>query len=185
MMVAVPMKSRSYGRPGDGRPVYLQDTRISFHGLPGYVEAVQEEVADSRAASTSYARLHALYRSVTTDDIRSCFDLAALRRAERLFDLGRYERSHSGMGSGDEKRRGEIAGLLVETRNQIARLERGIYRVRAKGPTLDPARIPDDRLRLLIQSHRDMDVVDRLRDELQQREQRSGKGEGDRAEVSR
>jgi hypothetical protein len=43
-------------------------------------------------------------------------------------------------------------------------------RLAARGPRLDPAYLPDDRLEALIQQHRDLQVVGALRSERRRRE---------------
>lgn len=159
--------SRTYGKPGDGRPVYVPDTRITWHGLGGYVDAVNAEVCSWKASTYRYNRNDRLYRSITVEDITSCYDQVALGKGAKLFDHGRWERSPSGIGS--SLGRETMGALLVECRNQSERLAKGITRKRVKGPELDPTRIPTTRLLVLIQQHQDMMVVEQLRRELARR----------------
>jgi hypothetical protein len=158
---------RLYGNPGDGRTVYVKGTNIAWHGLGGYVAAVAAEVCPWIASSARYERNRQLYESVQSDDILSCYDPRALADAERLFDHGRWKRSPSGIGSAIGRER--LGALLVEVRNQSTRLSQGRYRKGVKGARFDPRLIPTDRLLSLIQSHADMRIVERLRDELERR----------------
>lgn len=65
--------------------------------------------------------------------------------------------------------RAELGELLVIARNRAALYALGRDRPKPKGPRLDPSRLPDDRLDALIQRHRDLDLVDRLRAERNRR----------------
>ena len=56
----------------------------------------------------------------------------------------------------------------------------GPDRPKPKGPALDPLRLPDDRLQVLIQTHRDMAGLEALRAERARRRVEGG-GEGARA----
>ena len=73
--------------------------------------------------------------------------------------------------------------LLVEARNRGRLLATGRSAPKVKGPRLDPGRLPADRLDLLIQTHRDMAVVEVLRAErarragLEREEGRAGAAE--------
>lgn len=164
--------SRTYGKPGDGRPVYVPDTKITWHGLEGYVDAVTAEVRYWKASSYHYNRNHRLYGSITVEDISSCYDQVALSQAAKLFDHGRWQRSPSGIGASLGRKK--LGALLVECRNQSERLAKGITRKRVKGPKLDPTRIPTSRLLVLIQQHQDMTVVEQLRSELARRTNTTG-----------
>jgi hypothetical protein len=65
--------------------------------------------------------------------------------------------------------RAEIGALIVELRNRQALQLLGRDRARERGPRLDPARLPLDRLEALIQQHPDLQLVDRLRAERRRR----------------
>jgi hypothetical protein len=65
--------------------------------------------------------------------------------------------------------RAELGVLITEAVNRGRQLALGRTEPRVKGPALDSARIPDDRLDYLFQHHRDLAVVDALRAERERR----------------
>lgn len=65
--------------------------------------------------------------------------------------------------------RADLGTLIVEATNRQTLLGLGRDTPRAKGPALDPRRLPDDRLDHLIQSHRNIDIVNALRGERERR----------------
>jgi hypothetical protein len=67
--------------------------------------------------------------------------------------------------------RAEFGELLVVARNRKLLLELGRDRPKEKGPRFAPELLPIERLESLIQTHRDLDVVDRLRAERRRRQQ--------------
>jgi len=70
----------------------------------------------------------------------------------------------------------ELGVLITEATNRDRLLSLGRLAPRAKGPALDPARLPDDRLEHLIQTHRDLAVVEALRAERRRRQLAGGRG---------
>jgi hypothetical protein len=66
--------------------------------------------------------------------------------------------------------------LITEATNRDRLLSLGRLTPRAKGPALDPVRLPNDRLEYLIQTHRDIAVVEALRAERRRRERADGRG---------
>lgn len=68
-------------------------------------------------------------------------------------------------------KRQELGELIAAATNRARMLARGRTEPKPKGATLDPARLPDDRLDWLIQRHADMAVVDALRAERQRRQE--------------
>ncbi|WP_033966676.1 hypothetical protein [Sphingomonas sp. Ant H11] len=63
----------------------------------------------------------------------------------------------------------ELGTLIVEATNRRTLLGLGRDAPRTKGPALDPRRLPADRLDYLIQTHRDIALVDALRIERERR----------------
>jgi len=84
------------------------------------------------------------------------------------------ERAKRGGGCGWLDRRppwsrAELGELLVIARNRAALYAIGRDRPKAKGPRLDPTRLPLSRLEALIQHHRDLGLVEQLRAERNRR----------------
>lgn len=124
-----------------------------------------------RPASDHYARMDELYRSLTMAHIRASHDAAGLAAARRLLEAARHR--GSGLFRGPERslNRGEIGALLVELHNRQSTLASGRWMLpRTKGPTFDPALLPDAALDRLIQTHPDLAVVERLRAERRSRQ---------------
>jgi hypothetical protein len=115
-----------------------------------------------------YRRFKAKARQLTIARIRAASDAPAIARLARRLSAARYP---SGTLHGLEHawRRDELGTLIVEATNRATLLTLGRDRPRPKGPRLDPARIPDDRLDHLIQTHRDVALVEQLRTERQRR----------------
>jgi hypothetical protein len=121
-----------------------------------------------RASRPLYRRFEATARQLTAERIRTCRDAPAIARLVQRLSAARYP-----TGSlHDLDRvwsRAELGDLLVEATNRRTLLAMGRDTPRPKGPALDPRRLPDDRLDHLIQSHRDLAVVDALRRERERR----------------
>lgn len=111
-----------------------------------------------------YHRFETKARQLTVERIRDCPDAPAIGRLVIRLSNARYP---TGELHGLECvwRRDELGTLIVEATNRRTLFELGRARPREKGPTLDPARIPDDRLDHLIQTHRNLHLVDQLRTE--------------------
>jgi hypothetical protein len=123
--------------------------------------------AQEKASQDYYDRFAATARALTVERIGECRQLDDLERIERL--LAGARRQHGQSRLGRAWTRAELGPLLVETRNRIHLLELGRDRARIRGPRLDPARIPLERLEHLIQRHADLELVDRLRAERNKR----------------
>lgn len=123
-----------------------------------------------RARRSLYHRFEATARQLTVERIRACRDVPAILRLVDRLSAARYP---SGFLHDLDRvwTRAELGELLVEATNRRTLLAIGRDRPRQKGPTLDPRRLPDDRLDHLIQSHRDLAVVEALREERERRTQ--------------
>lgn len=150
--------------------VDISGTRLHWSSLGEWCFIVLVEGGKLRPSSEHYARLDALYRSLTIPRIRNSRDMCGLARAARLFDLGRHNPIPSFYGLATVFTRAEMGTLLVELRNRHAALKSGRADFpRAKGPRLDPSRLTDEALDRLIQTHPDLAIVERLREERQLR----------------
>lgn len=153
------------------RFVRVDGTGISWTGLGQWVARVMTIGEEIRPSYRHYRRCGLLFDSLEDVDIGLTFDMAALTAAERLFDAARI--GQSGLFRGPERHwpRDEIARRLQLIRARRVAIATGrALHPRAKGPRLDPGRLPNDRLEALIQRHRDLDVVERLREERRRRQ---------------
>lgn len=147
------MRHRLFGLAGRGRLVAVPGTVIVWHGLGGWMAALEDLSNRARPCEAHYARSDALYRSLSLDDVRRCRDADALDRAITLFGLLRsawgcplLTRPPRDLG------RGHFASLQIEAHNQRHRLALGrLDGPRARGPRFDARRIPDARLLALLQ----------------------------------
>jgi hypothetical protein len=145
----------------------LRGTRLAYASLAEWLDLVYRIGSRIQCAQRHYSRCARLYRSLCAGDIRSSRDIAALEACEQLFRRARGPADiPSGYGLQRALPRASIGALLVETRNRIDALRSGrADRPRRKGPRFDPARIPNPALDRLIQQHRDLAIVERLRAE--------------------
>lgn len=117
-------------------------------------------------SSDHYARVRQTARELTVERIRLCRHTDDLARCETML-----AQTNSGWLYGLDQAftRAERGERLVEVRNRIVLLGLGRAAPRTKGPRLDPARLPDDALLRLIQSHTDPRTVVALRAERERR----------------
>ncbi len=156
-----------------------------WRGLRAWLAEIDRQLALMRPSSASYGRFDTTARLLTVERLRSSSDADALLEvAERLS----WARRRMGFQVHDLDRvwsRTELGVLLLEARNRSRLLALGRSAPKAKGPQLDPPRLPDTRLDLLIQRHRDMAVVEALRAERARRgrlrQEEGGEGEPGRA----
>lgn len=146
----------------------LPGTRLSWRGLRGWLQTLYEVDARMRCSAPAQARADRLYRWLCPEHIQACRDIDALRHLAELLRGSRYRDYPFRYGLGRALNRSTLGILIVKAENHIAWIERGCPE-REKGPALDPARLPDDRIDFLIQHHRDMAVVEALRAEKSRR----------------
>lgn len=139
-----------------------------WQGLPAWHRELDRQSAIMRPRRLLYHRFEATARQLTAERIRACRDTAAIARLVARLSAARYP-SGSLHDLDRVWSRAELGALLVEATNRRTLLAMGRDRPRAKGPALDPRRLPDDRLDHLIQTHRDICVVEALRAERERR----------------
>lgn len=139
-----------------------------WRGLPVWHDEPDRQSAIMRPRRALYHRFEETARQLTPDRIRACRDAPAISRLVDRLSAARYS---SGCLHDLDRvwTRAELGELLVEATNRRTLIAMGRDQPRPKGPTLDPRRLPDDRLDHLIQSHRDLAVVDALREERERR----------------
>ncbi|WP_242098157.1 hypothetical protein [Sphingomonas sp. CROZ-RG-20F-R02-07] len=147
----------------------VDSMRISpWRGLPAWHHELDRQSAIMRPRRSLYHRFEATARQLTADRIRACRDATAISRLVNRLSSARYPSGNLH----DLDRvwsRAELGDLLVEATNRRTLLAMGRDQPHQKGPPLDPQRLPDDRLEHLIQSHRDLAVVETLRAERERR----------------
>ena len=150
-------------------PITVDGMQIKpWCGLPAWHHELDRQSAIMRASQPLYHRFDATARQLSADRIRTCHDAPAVTRLVKRLSAARYPTGELH----DLDRvwsRAELGELLVEATNRRTLLAMGRSHPRPKGPALDPRRLPDDRLAHLIQSHRDLGVVDALRAERERR----------------
>jgi hypothetical protein len=153
--------------------VVLIGTDARWRGLDGYVAECLRVGARLRCCQRHYTRCGRVYRSLdVARDVRPCIDAAALDTPRTFLAAASAPgaRIPHGRPFAQEFTRAELGVLRMEVGNQLARVRSGRAAVpRPKGSRLDPTRLPDAALDRLIQTHRDMSLVERLRAEKARR----------------
>jgi len=137
-------------------------------GLAAWHHELDRQSAIMRPRTPLYHRFESTARQLTTDRIRASHDIAAIARLVTRLAAARYPGTEL---HGLERvwTRVELGTLIVETTNRKTLLDLGRTAPRTKGPALDPRLLPDDRLAHLIQTHRDLAIVEALRAERERR----------------
>jgi hypothetical protein len=145
--------------------------------VTAWLEAISRLQIQMRASTPSYNRFDRTARWLTASRIRSITDHD---QAAALAGLLRQARYPSTFIHGLDRvwSRAELGVLLTEATNRTRQLAMGRQTPRVRGPRLDPAYLPDDRLEVLIQQHRDLEVVEALRVEKRRREVRRSEALG-------
>ena len=140
-----------------------------WRGLQAWLEEIDRQLDLMRPSNPLYGRFDATAGLLTVERLRSSRDVAALLDAARRLSAARFATGHHFHDLNRVWTRAELGTLLVEARNRGRLLAMGRAVPKTKGPRLDPGRLPDDRLDVLIQSHRDMFLVETLRAERARR----------------
>jgi hypothetical protein len=141
--------------------------------LAFWISEVERQEDEMRPANPAYRRFDAFARTLTVEVIRAATDAEALARIGQRLRGARSAWAERHLLHGLSRvgwSRAELGVLITEATNRGRQLAAGDPQ-RAKGPPLDPARLPDDRLEILIQRHRDLAVVEALRAERARRAQ--------------
>lgn len=145
-----------------------------FTTLAAWLAEIDRQGALMRPRSRLYERFDRTARTLTPGRIRRADDAVAVGE---LVGRLRAARSPLGLDVHELDRvwsRAELGVLLTEAVNRQRQLAIGRLTPRPKGPTLEPRRLPDDRLDHLIQHHRDLQVVEALRAERRRRDSLRG-----------
>jgi hypothetical protein len=139
-------------------------------GLAAWLVEIDRQSALMRCRRALYERFYATARLLTGERIRASCDGAAMAALEPRLRAARHPGGQALHGLDRVWSRAELGVLVAEATNRGRQLAMGRLRPRAKGPSLDPSRLPDERLEGLIPRHRDLGVVEALRAERRRRE---------------
>lgn len=149
------------------RPAMRQQTKpFAWETMGAWVRHMHRLFAVETPSSDHYERTRATARALTVNRVRECRHDDDLARCEQMLVEAR-----SGWLFGLDRAfsRAERGELLVEVRNRRQLLALGRARPKPKGPRLDPTRLPLEAIDRLIQRHRDLGLVERLRAERARR----------------
>lgn len=153
---------RAYMRPEKPRAApYV------WSSVAGWVRTLNRLFALERASGDHYERVRQTARTLTIERVRVCRHDDDLERVEAM--LIDANAGWLGGGLSTAFTRAERGALLVEVRNRRQLIALGRDVPKKKDPRLDPARLPVAALDRLIQSHRDMNLVEQLRAERARR----------------
>ena len=149
----------------------------SWPSLTGWLVEISRQQERMRASTPHYRRFDRTARWLTEARIRALTDHDQAAALAGLLREARYP-SNAIHGLDRVWSRAELGVLITEATNRTRQLAMGRKTLRLRGPRLDPARLPDNRLEVLIQQHRDLGVVEALRAEKRRREARRSEAWG-------
>ncbi len=141
----------------------------SWPSLADWLSEIWRQQGRMRASTPHYNCFDRTARWLTTARIRALTDHDETAALAGLLRKARYP-SNAIHGLDRVWSRAELGLLITEATNRTRQLAMGRQIPRVRGPRLDPAYLPDDRLEVLIQRHRDLEVVEALRAEKRRRE---------------
>ena len=141
----------------------------AFRGVAAWLDEIDRQARLMRPRRALYERFDATARLLTAERIRASCDQASISRLVQRLRDARRPWGHDLHGLNRVWTRADLGVLITEATNRERLLALGRLAPRAKGPSLDPVRLPDERLDHLIQAHRDLAVVEALRIERRRR----------------
>ncbi|WP_267381540.1 MULTISPECIES: hypothetical protein [unclassified Sphingomonas] len=135
---------------------------FAWESMGAWVRLMHRLFALEAPSSDHYRRSRETARELTVARVRECRHDDDLARVEQMLIEARSGRLYGLDRAFTRAERGE---LLVEVRNRRRLLELGRAAPKAKGARFDIARLPQQALDRLIQSHPDAGLVERLREE--------------------
>lgn len=151
------------------RPEKASAKPYAWVSMASWVRHIGHLLAIETASGDHYHRVRERARELTADRVRECRHDDDLERAESLLAASRHGFSGCLYGLDRAFTKGELGILLMEVRNRRRLLALGRDRARERGPRLDPAYLPMEAIERLIQRHRDLELVERLRAERARR----------------
>ncbi len=134
-----------------------------------WVRQIGHLLAIETASGDHYHRVREAAHELTPERIHECRHDDDLERVEAMLDVARHGYSSCLYGLDRAFTKPEAGVLLMEVRNRRQLLALGRDRARERGRRLDPERLPMEAIERLIQHHRDMALVERLRAERARR----------------
>jgi hypothetical protein len=141
--------------------IKVRGTRMEFGTISGWIELHFRRLQIGRPSRHEYARQAAIFRALSPAMVKRSRDLVGLRR------LDSYLRAPSGVrfDTCDDWRVRHNA-LVMAVNNRIHQIESGAAdRNRVRHGPADPCKMPDRALERVIQSCKDMNLVERCRAE--------------------
>lgn len=152
--------------------VKVAGTMFSFGTLDEWRRLHYGRLVHARASRQEYGRQHRIFMALRPETIRRSFDVDGLRRLNDYLraDIGvGFVRFDAGAHRGNTWR-GHLTALRMAAHNRLHQLESGsAFRDRVRHGPVDPGRMPDRALDRVIQTCRDMCLVERCRSERQRR----------------
>lgn len=139
---------------------------FGWESMGAWVRLMHRLFALEEPSSEHYRRTRETARALTVERVRECRHDDDLARCEAMLVEARAGWLY---GLDQAFTRAERGVLLVEVRNRRQLLAIGRLAPKLKGARLDPRCLPDEALERLIQSHADVNLVDRLRGERERR----------------
>jgi hypothetical protein len=143
-------------------------TTTPWQGVGQWLAEIRRRERGLEARNTVYGRYTRKADQLTVERIMTEIDAEAIAQLEGVLRAGR------GPGGGwyliHIWSRAKFGELIVAAASRRQQLALGRIEPRQKGDALDPRKIPDGRLDRLIQTHRDLFVVEALRWERQRRQ---------------
>jgi hypothetical protein len=156
--------------PGTALPELLDALELSFD-LRAWLRRAALLEAHWRPCEAHYRQIAEHGALLTVEAVRASRDAQAVHELVELLRVWRAP------GAGEFARIHFAAGLLAEATNRARQLAMGRLEPKTRGPALDPRLLPDHRLDHLIQTHRDLAIVDALRAERARRQANDNHGD--------
>ena len=141
----------------------------SWNTVSDWLTEIERQLGLMCASTSSYQRFDRTARWLTAARIRACTDQAVMAALEGILRQARYPGSAI-HGLDRVGSRSEVGVLVTEATNRTRQLTMGRKDPRRRGPRLDPAYLPDERLNHLIQRHANLQLVEALREERRRRD---------------
>lgn len=141
----------------------------SWNTVSDWLTEIARQRGLMRASTPSYQRFDRTARWLTAARIRACTDQEVMTALGGILRQARYP-GNAIHGLDRVWSRAELGVLVTEATNRARQLAMGRKDPRRRGPRLDPAYLPDDRLNFLIQRHANLQFVEVLRTERRRRD---------------
>lgn len=143
-----------------------------YRGVARWLADLDHQNAVMHCSTPHHDRFDRTARTLTPEGISDCSNPQALARLLSRLKAERHVGSepHCGRGLFRSFTRAELGALIVAAQNRATLLALGRTAPKVRNPRFDLGRIPSHRLDALIQSHPDLDLVERCRAEKRRRQ---------------